>query len=135
MSAHLVPIAFLVFVTVCAVAGIVTDYKKRKAALEPLRAAIERGQQLDPALVDRLMAPEKSSGLAPISLMVGGIIACAAGIGVVILSIFIAQVEAAALYPVMGAGIVAVCVGTGLILASRAVEQYRLRHAGGPNGR
>ena len=135
MSAHLVPIAFLVFVTVCAVAGIVTDYKKRKAALEPLRAAIERGQQLDPALVDRLMAPEKSSGLAPISLMVGGIIACAAGIGVVILSVFIAQVERSALYPIMGAGIVAVCVGIGLFIASRAIEQYRLRQAGGPDGR
>lgn len=129
---HLVPIAFLMFLTVCAVAGIVTDYKKRKAALEPLRAAVERGQQLDPALVDRLMAPEKSSGLAPMSLMVGGIIASAAGVGIVILSIFLSQNNHEALYPVMGGGIVALCVGIGLIVASRAVEQYRLRQAGGP---
>ena len=132
---HLVPVAFLVFVTACAVAGIVTDYKKRKAALEPLRIAIERGQQLDAALVDRLMAPEKSSGLAPMSLMVGGIIACAAGVGVMILSVFLAHIEPIALYPVMGGGIVALCVGIGLIVASRAVEQYRLRQAGAPNGR
>jgi hypothetical protein len=130
---HLVPIAFLVFLTVCAVAGIVTDYMKRKAALEPLRAAVERGQQLDPALVDRLMAPEKSSGLAPMSLMVGGIIASAAGVGIVILSILLSQIDHEALYPVMGGGIVALCVGIGLIVASRAVEQYRLRQAGGPN--
>jgi len=132
---HLLPLAFLVFITVCAVTGIITDYKKRKAALEPLRAAIERGQQLDPALVDRLMAPEKSSGLAPMSLMVGGIVAGAAGIGVVILSVFISRVEPNALYPIMGGGIVVLCVGAGLIMASRAVEQYRLRQAGSPNGR
>ena len=132
---HLVPIAFLAFVTVCAVAGIVADYKKRKAALEPLRAAIERGQQLDPALVERLMAPEKSSGLAPMSLMVGGIVVSAAAVGIVILSVFIARVESGALYPVMGGGILALCVGVGLLLAARAVERYRQRQAQGPNGR
>lgn len=133
---HLVPIAFLAFVTVCAVTGIIADYKKRKAALEPLRAAIERGQQLDPALVERLIAPEKSSsGLAPMSLMVGGIIASAAGVGVVILSVFLDRVDSNALYPVMGGGILVLCVGIGLMLAARAVERYRQRHATGPNGR
>lgn len=135
MTPHLIPIAFIVFITVCAVTGIITDYKKRKAALEPLRAAIERGQQLDPALVDRLMAPEKSSGLAPMSLMVGGIIVCAVGVGVVILSIFISQVEQGAFFPIMGGGITTLCIGIGLIVASRAVEQYRARHASGPNDR
>lgn len=132
---HLVPIAFLVFVTVCAVTGIITDYLKRKAALEPLRAAIERGQQLDAALVERLMAPERSSGLAPMSLMVGGIITCAAGVGVMILSIFVNQVEPGTFYPVMGSGIAVLCVGVGLFIASRALERYRQRQAHGPNGR
>lgn len=128
---HYGVIAFWVFVTVAAVTGIVADYKKRKASLEPLRAAIERGQQLDPALVERLMAPEQSSGLAPMSLMlglmVGGIVVSAAGVGVIVLSIFLTQVDNRALYPVMGGGIVGLCVGIGLIVASRAVERYRQR--------
>lgn len=132
---HLVPIAFLAFVTVCAVAGIVADYKKRQAALEPLRAAIERGQQLDPALVERLMAPEPSSGIAPMGLLVSGIIAGAAGVGVVILAIFLEQAQHGALYPIMGGGIVLLCIGAGLIVAGRAVERYRERQAHGPNGR
>ena len=104
---HIVPLAFLVFVTVCAVAGITTDYMKRKASLDALRAAIERGQQLDSALVERLMAPEKpsGSGVAPISLMVAGIIACAAGVGICVLSVFLSRLDASALYPIMGAGI------------------------------
>ncbi len=132
---HLVPISFLVFLTAAAVTGIIADYKKRKAALEPLRAAIEHGQQLDPALVERLMAPEPSSGVAPMGLMVGGIVVSAAGVGVIILSILLAQEDKSALYPVMGGGIVVLCVGVGLILASRAVERYKQRQAHGPNGR
>src|SRR5690242_6571274 len=48
-------IAFWAFLAIASVAGIVADYKKRRLELEPLRAAIERGQQLDPALVQRLM--------------------------------------------------------------------------------
>lgn len=132
---HLVPIAFLVFLTAAAVTSIIADYKKRKAALEPLRAAIEHGQQLDPALVERLMAPEQSSGIAPMGLLVGGIVVSAAGVGVMILSIFLSQTEREAFFPVMGGGIVVLCVGLGLMLASRAVERYKARHAAGANGR
>ena len=67
-------------VAIATVAGIVGDYKKRQIALEPLRAAIERGQQVDPALIERLMAPEpRDEALNPLYLKVGGIITIAAG--------------------------------------------------------
>ncbi len=125
-----VAIAFWVFVGVCAVAGIVGDYKKRQAALAPLRAAIERGQQIDPAVVERLMAPDdRGSKLEPIYLQVGGIVTVAAGIGVAILAFFMAQIAPIALYPILGGGIVAVCVGVGLIVAARAVEAKARRDA------
>ncbi|HUE48346.1 MAG TPA: hypothetical protein VMO54_04000 [Steroidobacteraceae bacterium] len=120
-----VGIACFVFLAVAAVAGIVGDYKKRALALEPLRAAIERGQQLDPAVVERLMAPEsRDERLNPLSLKVGGIVIIAAGIGVALLSVFLAQVAPVALYPVLGGGIVAVCVGTGLVVAARVAERH-----------
>jgi hypothetical protein len=122
-----VAIAFWMFVAAAAVAGIVADYKKRKAALEPLRAAIERGQQLDPALVERLMAPEQHQGMNPLALRVGGIITAATGCGIVVLAFFLSQVAAQALYPVLGGGILVVCVGAGLMIAARAVERYRER--------
>ena len=135
MSPHLVPVAFLLFLTICAVAGIVTDYLKRKASLDALRAAIERGQQLDPALVERLMTPEKpsGSGIAPIGLMVGGIIVTAVGAGVFLMSFLLSREDPSALYPIMGGGTVCLCIGTGLFIASRAVERYRQRQVRGPN--
>lgn len=118
-----VAIAFWVFLGVCAVAGIVADYKKRQAAIEPVRAALERGQPIEPAIVERLMAPEtRGRGPNPLHLRVSGIITVAAGIGIVILSILLAQLTPSAFYPVLGGGAVALCVGAGLIVAARAVE-------------
>lgn len=133
----IVAVSFLVFLTVCAVAGMVTDYMKRKAALDALRAAIERGQQLDPALVERLMTPEKpsGSGVAPIGLMVAGIVVTAIGVGVFILSFLLSREDPTNLYPIMGGGIVCLCIGAGLFIASRAVERYRQRQVRGPNAR
>ena len=77
-----VAIAFWVFVAIATVAGIVGDYKKRQLSLEPLRAAIEKGQQLDPAVVERLMAPAHEKGIDPLALWVAGVIVISAGIGV-----------------------------------------------------
>jgi hypothetical protein len=68
-----VAIAFWVFVTISAVAGIVSDYKRRKAAIEPLRLAIERGQALDPALVEKLLGRDRQDEpLNPELLQIGG---------------------------------------------------------------
>jgi Domain of unknown function (DUF6249) len=120
---HLVPVAFLAFLTVCAVAGIVADYKKRRVSLEPLRAAIERGQQLDPSVIERLMSPEREEGLNPIYLKVGAIIVLSIGAGLAILAVILAQVEPSAFYPILGGAAVVLCIGAGLLLAARAVAQ------------
>jgi hypothetical protein len=120
-----VGIAMFAFLAVAAVAGIVADYKKRQIVLAPLRAAIERGQPLDPALVERLMAPEprENDTINPLHLKVGGIITIAAGVGVAILAYFLGLLEPSALYPVLGVGVAAVCVGVGLIIAAGVMER------------
>lgn len=111
---------------VAAVSGMISDYKKRQLELEPLRTAIERGQQLDPAVVDRLMGREQGSQeLNPLHLRVGGIISIDSGIGLAALAWFISQAVARAFFPTLGIGILAVCVGAGLCVAARAVEQHK----------
>ena len=119
-----VAIAFWVCVGVCAVAGIVADYKKRQYALEPVRTAVERGQPIDPAVVERLMAPEAHEPLNPLYLKIGGIITCATGVGVILLALFIGQVAPVAFYPVMGGGVVGLCVGAGLLLTGRVAANH-----------
>jgi hypothetical protein len=47
---YLVGVAFWIFIGAVAVAGIVTDYKRRRGSVDVIRMAIEKGQQLDPSL-------------------------------------------------------------------------------------
>ena len=76
-----VAIAFWVFITIVSIAGMLQDYRKRKLALEPLRIAIEHGQQLSPEIIATLLGrEERHETLDPRQLEVGGIITCAAGI-------------------------------------------------------
>jgi hypothetical protein len=133
MGAWLVGVAFWVFLTAAAVAGIVADYKKRKLEIEPLRAAIERGQQLDPALIEKLMAREpRGQDLNPLDLRVGGIITISAAIGIGLLALvsrYLGLAMSLAGMPLSGiaAGIalLALCVGIGLLLAAARITHDR----------
>jgi hypothetical protein len=124
-----VAIAFWAFVAIATVASIIADYKKRQLALEPLRAAIEKGQQLDPAIVERLMAPAQGSGVNAAGLWVWGVITISAGVGTAILAFMLAHVATEAFWPVLGGGVVAICLGTGLVVAAGIVQKLR-----GPRG-
>jgi len=119
-------LGFWVFMTVAAVAGMIMEYKKRQMELEPLRAAIERGQQLDPAIIERLMARDKhQTEVKPINLRIGGILSMAGGVGLGLFSWAISMVAEQALFPVLGAGVLAICAGAGLLIAARVLERDR----------
>ena len=119
-----VAIAFWVFVGVVSVAGMIQDYRKRQLALEPLRIAIEHGQQLSPEIIAKLVGrEERQEELDPQLLRIGGIITSAAGIGVALLSIFIALVFPPYHWIVLGVGVLAVCVGVGLVIAAKSLRR------------
>ena len=119
-----VAIVFWIFIAVVSVAGMIQDYRKRQLALEPLRIAIEHGQQLSPEIIAKLLGrDERHEELDPNLLMVGGIITCASGIGVALLSIFIALVFAPYHWIALGVGVVAVCVGVGLLIAAKSIRR------------
>jgi len=119
-----VAIAFWLFIGVTAVAGMMLDYRKRKLALEPLRIAIEHGQQIDPEIITRLLGrEERQESIDPRDLKVGGIITCASGVGVALLSVFVAQVHPPHHWIVLGIGVLAVCVGVGLLIAAGSLRK------------
>jgi uncharacterized protein DUF6249 len=132
MNLTTVIVAVLVFVTISAVAGTVAEYKKRRLELELLRAAVERGQPLDPALVEHLMRrqstdpeSEADSGHKSVDFRIGGIVTIAAGIGIALLAFFLNPVAPTAFYPVMGGGVITICIGIGLLICVRAIERHR----------
>jgi len=118
-----VAIVFWIFVAVVSVAGIIQDYRKRQLSLEPLRLAIQHGQKLDPEVISRLLGREEHhEELEPKALKVAGIITCASGVGVAILSAFVAAVFPPYHMIVLGVGALAVCVGVGLLIAARSLK-------------
>ena len=65
------------------------------------------------------------AGINPLALWVSGVIVISAGVGVGLLAFFLERVAAEAFWPLLGAGVVTLCVGTGLVIAARIVQKYK----------
>jgi hypothetical protein len=122
-------VAFWMFVGAVAVAAIITDYKRRRGNVDVIRAAIEKGQQLDPALIEKLTMSDRrhDEPIEPVHVKLGGIITLAAGVGICLLSFFISQIAPIALYPILGSGVLVICIGVGLLIGARTLADARAR--------
>lgn len=130
MDIDVVGVAFWTFVAIVSVAGIIGDYQRRKLMLEPLRLAIEKGQPLDPKVVEQLMRREQSdSQTRPEHLRIAGVITLASGIGVAIAGALMAQLQPRLLYFALALGAIAGCVGIGLIIAAGLLAKQRMVNA------
>lgn len=127
LGPYMLGVAFWMFVGAVSIAGIVSDYQKRRLNVELLRIIIEKGQALDPALVTKLISPDALDRTDPTDLKLGGIIVTAAGIGIFLMSYFVARVAPVALYPIMAGGIVTICVGISLLIGAKVVADARER--------
>lgn len=105
---------FAFLILICVVPILVEGAKSRHR-LEVLRAAIERGQDIDPKIIDAL-GPRPAN---PKSLLIAGIIVVAAAIGVAAFSFFLRVVQPQAFVLVIGAACAVLCVGSGLMVAYR----------------
>jgi hypothetical protein len=125
-GAYLIGVAFWMFIGAVAIAGMITDYQKRRLNVELLRTLIEKGQALDPALVTKLILPEARDQRAdPADLKLGGIITTASRVGIFLMSYFISRLAPVALYPVMAGGTVVICVGIGLLIGAKVMADTR----------
>jgi len=126
-AAAAIGVAFWLFVAAAAVAGIVADYRKRQLAIEPLRAAIERGQQLQPEVLSQLLKSSTPAGnqVDPVHLRIASIIVVSSAFGIAALGLFLQMIAPQALFPILGASALALCVGVGLNIAARVLTRER----------
>ncbi len=121
-------VAFWTFVTASVIVAAVADSRKRKIEVEALRIAIEHGEKLDASVLDRLLSsfkpPQpKDPERIPVYVQLSGIVTTAAGVGIAFLSLFIARIVPIALYPIMGAGVLTLCIGIGLLLGAKQLKR------------
>jgi hypothetical protein len=116
-------IAIVVIVIVSATRRVLVERERQRT----LRAALERGQQIDPALLQNIVArplPTNSSA----GLQSGGIVMIAVGIGLALMGYCISLADPSdhdALLPMLGVGLLVVCLGVGMLVASRLARQSR----------
>jgi len=102
------PLGFWLFLACLVGACFWSDARKRETQQETLRRIVESGQELDPALIDKLLSTNKDSE-AHKGLKVSGVITMSVAPGLAIfgffLGIFDVMIGIALLVGVIGAGI------------------------------
>jgi hypothetical protein len=117
-----------------AVFGIVAITMWRRLMIErerqqTIRLAIERGQTLDAALVEKMLAPPTAKPSNPFTWPVAIL---STGVGLAAFSLFMRQLEEDAFWPLMGSGSMVAIIGAGLFLNAYLHRQITTRN--GNNG-
>ena len=117
LGAGLSALAFWGFLTAVCVGGIWYGLRERQAQYATLQRLIESGQQIDEAVVDRVLG-----GKAKVEqgLRIGGMLTLAAAPGLLILGWAVSHIAEQVFMPLLGVAGLAGCVGIGLLLAARA---------------
>jgi hypothetical protein len=113
--------AFWGFVAVVVVAKIWREIVFRRETETTIRLAIEKGQNLDPVMVEKLLRQQPSG--SPDALLLGGAVTLAAGVGLPIMGYFISlSGDTDAFYPLIGVGILVSLIGLTLLILSRLIR-------------
>ena len=124
--AGLAAFGFWMFLAAIIVASIWSDSRKREAQQETLRRIVESGQQLDPELVDRLLASKDGDGDKPDrDLKVAGVITMSVGPGLVAFGAFLAPYNDKILGVMIGVGALVLIIGMGLYLAGILSKRWQ----------
>lgn len=123
-------IAFIAFITITAAAGTIHGTIRMKYKLDLIRFAIEKGQPIDPALIDTLMRqgqeeedPPATTKQTVMGLRIGAIMGAAAGAGLPLLGYFLTSALPQAFMLGLGIGAFLLCCAIGLLVASMYVAR------------
>jgi len=117
-------VAIMAIVAISALRRFLTDRERQRT----LRAAIERGQQIDPVLLSKITTRPQSPGGYRRELQTGGIIMISIGIGLGLMGMNLHTGDG--MNPTLGPGILVVVIGIGMLVA--AWVQPRSKDGSGP---
>ncbi len=124
-TAGLASLGFWVFLAAVVVTGIWSDVRKREAQQETLRRIVESGQQLDVAVIDRLVGATGGNQRPDRDLKIAGIITMFVSPGLVILGWFLGRFNDKIFELMIGVALLVLIVGTGLYVAGMMMKRWQ----------
>lgn len=118
-------LGFWLFLAAVVVAGIWSDARKRESQQETLRRVVESGQQLDVAVIDRMLGAKGGDERADQELKVAGVIVMFVSPGLSILGWFLARINDKVFGLMIGVSLLVLIVGIGLYVAGMMTERWQ----------
>jgi hypothetical protein len=119
-------LAFWGFIAVVVIANVWREVAMRRETEMTIRMALEKGQQLDAATVDRLLRSHPKGGGGADFLLIAGGVTLATGLGLPIMG----YLTPYAFRPLLGAGVLVSFIGAALLLLSSIVRGRRKTEQG-----
>ena len=124
-TAVLAGLGFWVFLAAIVVARIWSDARKREAQQETLRRVVESGQQLDVAVIDRMLGASGGNKRPDRELKVAGIITMFVSPGLAILGWFLGRFNDKIFELMIGVGLLVLIVGIGIYVAGMMTKRWQ----------
>lgn len=118
-------LGFWVFLSAVVVARTWFDARKREAQQETLRRIVESGQQLDVAVIDRMLGASEGNSRPDRDLKVAGIITMFVSPGLVILGWFLGRFNHKAFEVMIGVALLVLIVGAGIYVAGLMTKRWQ----------
>lgn len=115
----LIAIAFWIFVTLIVIVPIFLHHRRRMETEKTIRMAIEKGANIDPATLDRLLgasAADEGSKDSPEQSRRAGIITGSVGVGIALFSLVTGVAK------LMGPAMIVMSIGAGLFYSARFMK-------------
>jgi len=117
-------LGFWLFLAAVVVGGIWFDARKRESEQETLRRIVESGQQIDAAVIDKMLAASGGRARIDRDLKVSGLIVLFVAPGLAILGWFLGRLEEKLFGLMLGVALLVLFVGVGLLAAGKVSERW-----------
>ncbi len=124
-AAGLAALGFWLFLAAVVVAGIWFDARKRESQQETLRRVVESGQQLDVAVIDRMLGASGGNERPDRDLKVAGIIVMFVAPGLSVLGWFLGRFNDKVFEVMIGVSLLVLIIGIGLYVAGKMTERWQ----------
>ena len=127
VSAEYGAIGFWLFLAALVVSGKWFDARKRESQQETLRRIVESGQQVDAAMLDKLLSTGGGGGGGSRGyqhLKISGMIVLSVAPGLVVLGYFLSKFNEKVFSAMLGISVLVAMVGVGLYISGKVSERW-----------